>query len=54
MRSYVRMFADNHQFYKINEYVSTIQTKLQHSTPKQPVGISQIHLRAIKGNMDLC
>ena len=31
MRFNVSMFADDHQFYEIDEYISTTQTKLQDS-----------------------
>ena len=47
MRSNLSMFADDHQFYDIDNYVSTIQTKLQDSALK---ATSWYESNSLKGN----
>ena len=47
MRSNLSMFADDHQFYEIDNYVSTIQTKLQDSALK---ATSWYEPNSLKGN----
>ena len=47
MRSNVSMFADNHQFYEIDNYISTIQSKLQDSALKAN---SWYEYNSLKGN----
>ena len=47
MRSNVSRFADDQQFYEIDKYVSTIETKLQDSAQK---AASWYESNSLKGN----
>ena len=51
MRSNVSMFADDHQVYEIDNYVSNIQTKLQASARN---ATSWFELNSREICMDLC
>ena len=53
MRSNVSMFADDHQVYEIKT-LAILKLNYRSVPKKQRVGMSQIHLRAIMGNMDPC
>ena len=54
MRSNVSMFADDHQVYEIDNNVNNMKLNYRPVLKKQPVGMSQIHLRAIMGSMGPC